>query len=298
MRIIRPFIVDDAAFVSSNIPETDYAAYSALTNYALGNRIISITANSHLIYESLANGNLGNPLSDTTKWLLVGNTNRWKPFDNSVQSQASMPDIMEYELVIDERMDSVVFLNVSAATARIQMTDAIDGVVYDETYNLVSTSGINDWYAYFFEPIVRLTDLAVTDLSPYVNSTINITLEDSGNDVLLGALIMGLQRNVGKTLYGAKVGITDYSVKTQDSFGNYEVLQRSYRKRSEMTVSIQSALVDELQIILAGLRAIPSVYIGTSTYSSTVIFGFFRDFDVTIEYPTHSLLTINLEGLT
>jgi hypothetical protein len=298
MKIIRPFIVDDAAFVSSNVPENDYAAYSALTSYSLGQRVIFIATDVHRVYESLANGNLGNPVTDATKWLLVGNTNRWKAFDTSVQSQTTNADSISYELVVNERMDSVTFLNVSAATARVRMTDAIDGVVYDETYSLVSTSGINNWYSYFFEPIVRLTDLAVTDLSPYVNSTINIDLTDTGNTVALGALIMGLQRDVGSTLYGAKTGITDYSVKQQDDFGNYTVLERSFRKRSEMTVFVEAAVVDELQIILAGLRATPSVYIGTDTYTSTVIYGFYRDFDVTISYPTHSLLTITLEGLT
>lgn len=298
MKLIRPFIVNDAAFVSSNVLENDYAAYSAATTYALGDRVIFIGTNIHRIYESLINSNLNNPVTDTTKWLLVGNTNRWKAFDTSVQSQSSNADSISYQLVVNERMDSVAFLNVSAATARIRMTDAIDGLVYDQTYSLVSTSGISNWYTYFFEPIVRLTDLAVTDLSPYVNSTINIDLTDTGNTAMLGALIMGLQRDVGDTQYGAKTGITDYSVKQQDDFGNYTVLQRSYRKRSEMTVFVEASVVDELQIILAGLRATPSVYIGSDTYTSTVIYGFYRDFDVTISYPTHSLLTINLEGLT
>lgn len=298
MKIIRPFIVNDAAFVSSNVLENDHAAYSAATTYALGARVISISLNVHRVYESLANANLGNALTDTTKWLLVGNTNRWKAFDTSVQSQTSNASTITYQLVVNERMDSLVFLNASAATARVQMTDATDGLVYDKTYSLVSTSGINNWYSYFFEPIVRLADLAVTDLSPYVNSTINITLTDTGNTVLLGGLIMGLQRDIGETNYGARVGITDYSVKQQDTFGNYSVLQRSFRKRGNFTVAVKSSVVDELGIVLAALRATPAVYIGTDSYTSSLIYGFFRDYDVTIEYPTHSIMTIEIEGLT
>lgn len=298
MKVIRPFTINDAALISSNILENDYSAYSVGTTYALKDRVIYVTTNVHLIYESLVNSNIGNAVTDTTKWLLVGNTNKWRMFDQSVQSQSSNLSTIVDVFTISDRIDSAVILNANAASARIQMVDAIDGTVYDKTYPLVSYSGITDWYAYFFEPIVRLQDLAITDMPPYVNSTVTVTLTDAGNTVLCGALIFGLQRNIGGTQYGISTGITDYSIKSQDTFGNYTITPRSFRKRSDVSIWMDNTLIDAIQILLASYRATPIVYIGVDGLANTIIYGFYRDFSINIAYVDKSICTMQLEGLT
>lgn len=301
MKIIRPFIVNNAALASSNVAETDYAAYSAGTTYALGDRAIYVSGENHWVIESLQNGNIGHTptgLATDTYWLKVGNTNRWRMFDTAVQSQTTNADSINVSLVANERINALALLNISAATAHITMTDAIDGVVYDQTYSLVSDSGINDWYGYFFEPIVRLQDLSVTDMPPYLNATIDVTLAASGETVSCGALIIGLQRLLGATQYGLSTGITDYSVKQQDDFGNYSILERNFRKRAEMTLFVENSFVDQLQIILTSLRATPTVYIGTDEFTNTIIYGFYKDFNINIAYLNNSICTLEIEGLT
>ena len=301
MKVIRPFIVNDAALISSNVAETDYAAYNAGTTYALGTRVIYVAAGIHWVIESLQNGNVGHTptgLTTDTWWLKVSSTNRWKMFDQSVQSQTSNADAITVSLLANDRINAVAMLNINASTARIKMTDAVDGIVYDQTYSLISDSAITDWYAYFFEPIVRLTDLTVTNLPPYSNSTIDITLGSAGETVYCGGLIMGLQRDIGATQYGLSTGITDYSVKQQDAFGNYSILERSFRKRADVTLFVENTFIDQLQIFLSSLRAIPSVYIGTDQYTNTIIYGFYKDFNINVAYLNHSVCTLELEGLT
>lgn len=301
MKIIRPFSVNDAALVSSNVAETDYAAWSAGTTYALGDRRIYVVANTHWIIESLQNGNIGHTptgLATDTWWLKVGQTNRWDMFDTSVQSQTTNADAIDVSLLVNERINAAVLLNVNAASVQITMTDTIDGVVYDQTYSLVSYSGITDWYAYFFEPIVRLQDVAITDMPSYVGATVDVLITDTGNTVACGGLILGLQREIGKSQYGLNTGITDYSVKQQDDFGNYTILERSFRKRAEISVWVDNGLIDQLQIMLASLRAVPSIYIGSDSYANTIIYGFYKDFNINIAYPTNSICTLTLEGIT
>ena len=177
MKIIRPVTINDSTLTSSNIPETDYAEWSSGTTYALGDYVrYTATANVHRIYQSLVGSNLANNpyTGDGTKWLRIGATNRWKMFDASVQSQASLASVIDVVLNALGRIDSVILLNVSCATARVKQIDAVAGVVYDITVSMISPSGITDWYSYFFEPIVRKTDVAFTDLLPYNNSTIEI----------------------------------------------------------------------------------------------------------------------------
>jgi hypothetical protein len=259
------------------------------------------TAQVHEIYESLQGGNLAHYPSlaaSSTWWLDVGKTNRWSMFDQSVQSQTQNTSTIDVRLQCSGRNDSAVLLNVNAATVRIIMTGGADGTVFDTTYNMVSPSGITDWYAYFFEPIVRLQDLAVTGMPIYNNAIVEVILTDTGNTALCGALILGLSKEIGGAQYGIRTGITDYSIKQQDDFGNYTILQRSFRKTADVSVYVQNTLIDQLQILLASYRATPTVYLGVDSYGSTIIYGFYKDFAININYVDYSICTLTLEGLT
>jgi len=379
MKIVRPMTVNDANLLSSNVAETDYAAYNAGTTYALSDRVILVspssavtisianpgvvtwaahglvdgtpivftttgnlptgivagtryfirdaavntfrlctkiggtaiittgtqsgvhtaTAQIHKVYESLQASNLNHyPPSSPTWWLDSGATNRWKMFDTSVTSQTSATDQIVVSLLATGRVNTVALLNVSAATARVVMTDDVDGVIFDETQTLASDSGITDWYAYFFEPIIRATDALFSDLPPYADAQIDITLTDTGSAVLCGAALLGLAREIGGVQYGASVGIQDYSVKQQNDFGDYTILERAFSKRGVWAIYVENYLVDELNKILAEYRATPTLYIGSEYFTSTFIYGFYKDFSTVISYVDYSICNLELEGLT
>lgn len=299
MIIVRPMPVNDAALTACNIPEDDYTAWTVGATYAAGERVRVVAADVHKIYESLQAGNIGHtPADEPLWWLEVGATNRWQLFDQSITSQASNPDSIDVTLATTGRVDSIALLNVSASSVRVIMTDAIDGVVYDKTFGMASDSGIHDWYAYFYEPIARKPDFIAVDLPPYHQPTIQVILSDEGNTVLAGALVVGFKKIIGGTQYGAKVGIQDYSVKTRDAFGNYTILERAFNKNASFSILVDAPFVDQLHQLLASYRATAVVYIGSDQYSSTVIYGFYKDFGITISYPKLSLCTLNIEGLT
>lgn len=299
MLLIRPETVTDTSLLSCNILENEYSAWNIATTYGITDRVIVIGTNFHKIYESLQAGNLAyNPTTSPTWWIEVSSTNRWKLFDSSISSQASNPDVIDTTIQLSIAIDSLVLLNVSANTARVIVTDPLEGVVYDVTKNLVSYSFITDWFAYFYEPIVRKTDIYFDKIPRYANATVRIILSDVNNTVLCGALIIGNRKELGAPQYGAKVGIQDYSVKTQNTFGDYTVLQRAFRKTASFTIWVEKENVDVLAALLAQYRAMPIVYIGSDQYSSTIIYGFYKDFSITISYPTTSICTLDLEGLT
>lgn len=283
----------------SNVPENDYPAYSATTTYALNATVMVISDTQHKVYQSLIANNVGNPVTDATKWLDIGNTNRWKMHDGSVQSQTVNPAAIHHQYKVEGLCDTVVLLNVNAASVQVRMFDAVDGIVYDNNISLSSIAGVDNWYDYFFSPITVLsTDAIISGLPPYANSIIEIIVSSPISDAAVGALLLGQSIDIGQTQYGAKVGITDYSVKTQDSFGNYSITKRPYRKIGDFQVMVDNNFIDRLQIMLAQYRAQPVLYIGTESYGSNIIYGFYRDFDITVSYPTSSLCSINIEGLT
>lgn len=282
---------------------TTYYVKSPTTNSfnlatTVGGAAITTSGSQSGTHTATAGNNLGQTPPNATYWLDAGATNRWKMFDNANTSQTSNTSSIDVTLQTSGRVDSVALLNISAATARVKMTDATAGVVYDKTYSLLTTSGIADYYSYCFEPIDRVTDLVVTDLPPYANGQIEVILTDSGNTVLCGSCVIGLSRTIGGTQWSPKVGIQDYSIKQKDAFGNYTILQRAFNKRGSFTINVDANFVDRLQAILAQYRATPVVYIGASSYASTIIYGFYKDFSVEIAYPTKSICTLELEGLT
>ncbi|MBI3096335.1 MAG: hypothetical protein HYY97_15815 [Rhodocyclales bacterium] len=302
MRIVRPVNVTDATLTSSSIAENDYGEWAGGTTYGLA--AYCIKAATHRIYKSLQAGNTGHdPAGEADPanpvwWQDFGATNRWRMFDALVGTQSSAADSIAVVVTLAAVVDSVVLLNVSAASVHVTMTDAAEGVVYDETVSLVSDSGIQDWYSYFFEPIVRKVDFNLSDLPRYLGAAIAITATDTGGTAAIGECILGMAREIGGTQYGAKIGIRDYSVKTQDDFGNYTILERAFSKRGSFSLWVDSGLTSELQTILASYRATPAVYIGTDIHAATMIYGFYKDFDIDIAYPGASLCAIEIEGLT
>lgn len=302
MKIIRPASITDAALTSSSLPETDYGEWAVGTTYGLA--AYCIKTSTHRIYKSLQAGNIGHdPAAEADPdnpvwWLDYGATNRWRMFDTLVGQQSSAADSITFTVTPDTSVDCVVLLNVAAASVQVTITDAVEGVVYDETFSLVSDSGIQDWYSYFYEPIVRRTDFAVGDLPRYLGAAITITATDTGGTVGIGECVLGLAREIGGMQYGARIGIRDYSVKSQDAFGNPMILERAFSKRGSFSLWVDGGLTSELQTILAGYRATPAVYIGTDIHAATMIYGFYKDFDIDIAYPKVSLCSIEIEGLT
>lgn len=301
MKIIAPNAIVDATLASSNVPETDYAAYAAGTTYAINAYVIYVAANVHKIYQSLIASNLGNDptiAANSTKWLDCGSTNRWKLHDLSVQSQTINALSIANIYSVSGRCNALAALNLDAASMTVTMTDVTDGMVYNKTISLTSYAGINSWYSWFFEPIVRITDIALTDLPSYGNATVAVSFSSPSGNVAVGALILGNSKIIGATQYGMKLSTTSYSTKTQDQFGNYSITKRAYRKTADLSVLVDGSYVDQLQRLLVTYRDVPMVYLGTGIYSADLIFGFYKEASITVSYPTTSLLTINIEGLT
>jgi hypothetical protein len=299
MIIVEPIAITDAALLASNVSETLYPPYDPGYVFAQGDRVSVVGPETHQVYESLIDGNMGNtPSTSPTKWIYVSTTNPWLMFDLSVTSQTINEDSIEVTIQASGRVSCIALMNISALEAHVVMTDAIDGVFYDQTHSLVSTFGINNWHDYFFNPVVRLQDLILTDLPLYTSPIVTVTLSAPGEAVKCGAFILGQGITVGDTLFGASVGIQDFSVKQQNEFGDYFIVKRAFRKIGSFPVRVKAQRVDMLQNLLARRRSTPTLYVGTGEYASTTILGFFKEVSTTLNYPTESDLSIEIEGLT
>ena len=294
VKIMPPIDVTYAKLTSSNVAEDEYGNYAAGTTYALGDRVI--VPATHDVWESLAAGNTGNtPATSPTWWVRVGPTNRMAMFDTSVSSQTSKTGGIDVTVAPGETVDTLALLNVNASTIRVRMTDPVDGVVYDQTANMIAPISESSWYTWFFEPIAR-KDFLLATLPPYGSAAVRVELNDSAT-AACGVLALGLARKIGEgALAGARTSIDDYSGKEKDTWGQYQLIERGYSDKASIRTVVMSNMVDPVGKLLKARRAKPTLCIASDQYSSLVLFGLVS-FEITIPYSTHSVCNIEVEGL-
>lgn len=273
-----------------------YVPYNVVMAYALDD--YALDAAGHRVYQSAQGANTGHALTDPEWWIDRGPTNRWKMFDGGISTQSIGASTIEVTVKPAGRIDSVSLLNIEAATVRIIMTDAIDGVFYDQTFSMISDSGITDMYSWFYEPIVRNADLVLTDLFPYVSPTVQVIVDNGSSPAAVGMMIVGQQRIFGKTKADPSIGILDFSKKERDGFGNPIISQRGFARKGSYQIALESGVIDEFYRILGELRATPILYVMSDRYTSTTVYGFYREFSIPVPYETVTYGNLELEGLT
>ena len=297
MKLIRPTTITDTMLTSSTIPETDHPTWNAGTAYAVGTKVI--LASTHRRYEALGASTGINPASDPTKWLDPGPTNRWAMFDDRVGTAATRTGSLQVVLV-PGAIDAVALIDTDAESATVTLT--VDGVTtYDRTQSFnLGGNAIDNWFSWFFEPIGRKSSLLFLDVPVYANGVVSVTIvrDNPADTVSCGTLIVGRQFSIGETEHGADIGIIDYSRKEADQFGVVSVVERAFAKRMTARVVMQTDAVDDVHRNLATLRATPVLWIGSETFESLTVFGFYKEFSIDLAYPTVSYCSLTIEGLT
>ena len=300
MKVIKSQAVTDTTLTTTDVPENDYAEWLVGTTYGDGDRVIVTTPNIHNIYESVQSANTGNdPVTDDgTWWTRVSSTNRWKMFNDVVQEQTTQADIIDVTITPAVVTTALAAINVDCASITVVMTDPSEGEVYNQTFPMTSFSGITNWYDYFFTAINRKRELSVLGLPPYSAAVIDVTFNDSGETAKVGALVIGTSATIGDSQYGASFGIIDYSTKEVDAQGRTTVTAGAYSDEADIDVVIETGRFAEVKKILTDLRTTPSVWIAEDNTEGTIIYGYYREFDVLLTGPVVSMCTLSIEGLT
>lgn len=300
MKIITPLAITDGMLTAHSIAETDYAPWSGVTAYAAAARCIS--AVTHRIYESVADGNLNNdPTSDDgTHWTDVGPTNRWAMFDGAVGSVSEAAASIAVTLTPGQIIDSLALLDVTGASVEVEMLDQAGGsVVHAQTIDITGGAEIDDWWGYFTEPFGDpVPYVAITGLPAYYTGELTVSVTGSGT-VGIGTLVVGRATDLGEVeRLGSRVGIVDYSRKATDEFGVTTVTERGYAKRAQVDILVANTRVDAIARALAAVRAIPVIWLSNQGLDALVIYGWIRDWGIVVAYLDHSELQLEIEGLT
>jgi hypothetical protein len=296
MQVIKPIIFLDSQLISTTAVEA-YPTYSAGTTYAINAFVVYLNK----VYQSLQASNTGHtPDTSPTFWQYISVGNKQAMFDSEVSTQTTATTSLTTVVAPAVIINSLAYLELQGTQLQVEVRDGAGGtIVYNKTIALDNTI-ILDWYMYFFEPYNPKTEVILSDVPPYLNARITTTLTgSSGSTVKIGSMIYGTVYKLGTTQYGVSSGIRDYSVKQTDDFGNTTFLQRAFSRRMEANVFMNNTALAFNQRLLTTLRAVPAVWIGSTedNFSPITVFGYYRDFNIDISYPTFSLCRIEIEGL-
>jgi hypothetical protein len=307
IKIVQPLNITDSILDDSgsppltNVPENDYPVWSSGTTYNEGDRVI--LTSTHRVYESLLSGNTGNDptlVSSPTFWIEVGPTNRWAVFDTSVSTQTVQANNITYTLEPGSPINLLAVLNVTngtQVTVTMNSPSQSPAEVYSKTIDLSGVPLVVGWWSWFFGTRVAGTQAIFDDIPPYVDGVITVEIL-GGSDLAVGVIMMGQQQLFGLGIkYGARVGIQDYSRKETNEFGDTILVQRAFAKRANVDLFLNKFEVDSLQRELSRIRATPCLWILSNDYESTTLFGFYKNFDILINYPEHADCELEIEGL-
>ena len=299
MKFIKPITVTSGLIVSSNIPPADNPLWVNNSTYAKDVKVTWKDRNWLAVAAVPAGIEPGNEVvtaDNPAKWVDQGATNCMSMFDDVVGTQSTHAGSVTVTLQPGVVVNSVAVLNLVGNSYRVTMTDPTEGVVYDRTDSLVD-GAVDNWYDWFFEEIEDRVTTVLTDLPAYATAQISITVFDVAT-AAIGALVLGKLTTLGTTLYTARVGIDDYSLKERDKFGNFSVLERAFADNGDFPVLVETSRVTKIKRLLTEVRAKPVVWIAEETYEATIIYGFYKTFDITYSDDTNSNMQITLEGMT
>ena len=179
MKVIEPQAI---RLLSSSVPENDAPAWSAGTAYQIGDSVI----HEHNIYKAVA-ASTGRQPDQTCEgtdaaWRFMGPTNRYAMLDQYVSTQTvAAEDVMTFATTFN-RCTAFALLGFKATSIRAVVKDGDGLVMYDRTVNTLKD--VDGYWNYYFRPLERIVDQAVTEIPVSPVATLEVTLTQKGGPAL------------------------------------------------------------------------------------------------------------------
>ncbi|GAD20966.1 hypothetical protein [Acidovorax sp. MR-S7] len=297
IKILKPMPVTDAVLESSNVPEDDAPEWDADETYGVGANVMR----AHAVYENNEPDNAGkDPLTNHGLWTRVRATNRWRLFDGTNSSATSRANAISYVLAPGVALGMVAALELRSCTSiRVRLIDPVRGVVYDKTLAPGARPVRSSWWQWYFGERTPGLNLAIFEGMPaYPKAKLHVDLV-GGAKLSVGLLLWGQPRTWGLgLLQGAKVGRRIYSRREVNDFGDISLVKRPSAKTGSFETIIARSEVDALQNYLDSIDASLCLFVGSTMYASTVIFGIFQNAEMVLQYHNHSVLQLEILGAT
>lgn len=273
MNIIEPMVVTDTELTASNIPETDYADWDAVTTFGLDANCISTT--SHRTYQSVQTGNLNHDptTDDGTWWLDIKATNKWSAFDNRRSNPASYADEVTYSITPTSDCDAIALFGLTAGTVRIEVWDGATSI-YDQTFAMADTSHVVSMYTYLFGGIVYSRQKVLNGFPGYIGHRIDLTISATGATAKVGHIVLGRNHLLGTVLNdGVGIDLNSHSRKGYDDFGEEYLVPRGTTRKISIPFKCPTIQARRVTDIVSAVDGVVTAFYASPSISEYGVEG-------------------------
>jgi hypothetical protein len=280
---------------------------------------------THRLYEAIVgNTNKFPPDNLGAEWIDIGATNRWRAFDLGVQSQTVADvagDGIIYKFLVNSLATAMALFNLSAGRVRVvvsepgdELTILVDGdgdalidddgnvicigAFYDQTFDLLDSGVLTDWFSYFFAETETKSQLLIRGIPAFSGSTMIVEIK-GGAEPAVGEIAVGKEQLIGKLTTRGEIRALDFSRVDEDPFGNISILRRGSAKRIEYPVAWPAADNTRIDNILDDIRSQPAVFYSDDGDDGLGFFtyGFYQTYDISVISRSISFATIEVRSL-
>jgi hypothetical protein len=135
-----------------------------------------------------------------------------------------------------------------------------------------------------------------TSLTKKADSLVRVSVYHATGNALVGEMVMGVKTNLGTTSKEISGGIKDYSTIEEDTYGYQSITDRGIAKKLSCQVTLPITSFDAANSIVAYYHTTAVVWVASTTYNSTVIYGMYRDYKFQLGDKIATLF-FDLQGL-
>lgn len=308
MNIIIPITITDAMLGAGTTvaePSATETAWYAGTTYAVGDvRIRTTTHRKYRCATAHTSAASPTPENDPTRWVDIGPTDRWAPFDTYTSTTATTTTTLTY-VVSPGYFNAIALYGLTGASYTITVRDAPGGAtIFTQTGYL--TEDPIGWYEYLFTQPRTINKVLATGIPirPTAQATITITAA-TGQPVGLGMAVFGDYTPLitdttvaGGVEYGAKAEPITYSyIKTNDD-GTTSIIRRHAATNIRATVTLPRASADSALAILQSVLDVPVACVASDVpgYAGLNAFGLIQAAPVSYDGPGRASIDITVKG--
>jgi len=280
-------------YISTNLVDEDYPAWDSDTAYAQYDMVVK----DYTIYMSYIDDNTSNPTTDRLRWLDKGKVNSRRLTDNMISSQSEAPDMIEFTF---STLKGDIFALLNLKATKIWYRCSVDDTVLKEETIYLQKNKDRSWSDYFFNDKF-FKESHITSVPMAFNMKVELKIYNEGSIAKCGHVLVGKSQELGATIWGMDIGLNDYSTISTNEDGLTYLEQKPYAKINSYEVQVPKGMEDFVFDTLTSLRATPTLFLGdefTNTYTSTIVFGFYNSFSLTLENTTANTYTIDIQSLT
>lgn len=286
MNVITPItvtesMIDSGTTIAEPRSGVETAWSDASVSYVIGD--IRIRATTHRKYKcAVDHTSAASPLpeNDPTRWVDVGPTELWAPFDIYTSTKVSDVTYLKYVLK-PGYFNSLALYGLAGSDYKVTIKDSPGGAVTFEREGFLTEDPVG-WYEYLFVAPTTVSKLVFKDIP--LGSDAELTIEifaATGQPVSIGMIVVGdftpliTSAVWGGTEYGAQAEPITYSYINQKSDGTTEIVRRHAATNLRVTVTMPQAQADAAVEIMQRVLDVPVAWIATTApgYKGLNTFG-------------------------